>query len=151
MPPFDYYPQTMPSGLAVPDPVQIITDAMARGRQGVADERDRQVGAVVEAALAQVQRQAPGIYRPIIAEFQRAVQSTSQAVIRDALTQGATALLAVAPWVGEQVTAAARQGGAAAAQGGLAAFATEAAPYAVAALIVAVAAYGASQAWGKSK
>jgi len=124
------------------DPASIIAGSMGRARQGIDDERDRQVTAAVAAAMAQVRRDAPALADQLTAQFQRAALATSQAVMDAALRRAATALLQAEPWLSERVVAASRGAGAAGAESGLAAFAQKAWPYGVAALIVGVAAYG---------
>lgn len=124
------------------DPVAIIADSMGRARQGLDDERDRQVTAAVAAAMAQLRRDAPALADQLAERFQTAALATSQQVMDAALRRAATALLQAEPWLSERVVAASRGAGAAGAESGLAAFAQKAWPYGVAALIVGVAAYG---------
>lgn len=124
------------------DPASIIAGSMGRARQGIDDERDRQVTAAVAAAMAQVRRDAPALADQLTTQFQRAALATSQAVMDAALRRAATALLQAEPWLSERVVAASRGAGGAAAESGLAAFAQKAWPYGIAALIVGVAAYG---------
>ncbi len=124
------------------DPASIIAGSMGRARQGIDDERDRQVTAAVAAAMAQVRRDAPAIADQLATQFQTAALATSQQVMDAALRRAATALLQAEPWLSERVVAASRGAGGAAAESGLAAFAQKAWPYGIAALIVGVAAYG---------
>lgn len=124
------------------DPASIIAGSMGRARQGIDDERDRQVTAAVAAAMAQVRRDAPAIADQLATQFQTAALATSQQVMDAALRRAATALLQAEPWLSERVVAASRGAGAAGAESGLAAFAQKAWPYGIAALIVGVAAYG---------
>lgn len=133
-----------PSGILpdAMDPVAIIADSMGRARQGLDDERDRQVTAAVAAAMAQLRRDAPALADQLAERFQTAALATSQQVMDAALRRAATALLQAEPWLSERVVAASRGAGAAGAESGLAAFAQKAWPYGVAALVVGVAAYG---------
>lgn len=133
-----------PSGILpdAMDPVAIIADSMGRARQGIDDERDRQVTAAVNTAIAQLQQRAPQVAAPIVAQVQTAALATSQQVMDAALRRAATALLQAEPWLSERVVAASRGAGAVGAESGLAAFAAKAWPYGIAALVVGVAAYG---------
>ena len=139
-----YHCPVAPSGILPDslDPASIIAGSMGRARQGIDDERDRQVTAAVAAAMAQVRRDAPALADQLTAQFQRAALATSQAVMDAALRRAAAALLQAEPWLSERVVAASRGAGSAAAETGLAAFAQKAWPYGVAALIVGVFAYG---------
>lgn len=139
-----YHCPVAPSGILPDslDPASIIAGSMGRARQGIDDERDRQVTAAVAAAMAQVRRDAPALADQLTAQFQRAALATSQAVMDAALRRAATALLQAEPWLSERVVAASRGAGAAGAESGLAAFAQKAWPYGVMALVVGVAAYG---------
>jgi hypothetical protein len=131
-----------PSGVLREDAEYLIAEALRRGREGVATERDAQVAAAVDTAMARVRVNAPGVYGPILADFQRAALATSTAIMDAATRRAATALLQAEPWLSERVVAASRGAGAAGAESGLAAFAQKAWPYGIAALIVGVAAYG---------
>ena len=124
------------------DPVSIIADSMGRARQGIDDERDRQVTAAVDTAITRLQQRAPEVAAPIIAKVQQAALATSQQVMDAALRRAATALLQAEPWLSERVVAASRGAGSAGAESGLATVARQAAPYLIGALIVGVAAYG---------
>jgi hypothetical protein len=122
--------------------VDTATGALGRARQGVASERDQQIAGAISAAMTQLQRDAPGLYGPILADFQRAAVATSTTVMDAALRRAVTALLIAEPWLADRVVGLSRNAGGAAAESGLAATARKVAPWAIGGLIVAVFVYG---------
>ena len=63
------------------DPASIIAGSMGRARQGLDDERDRQVTAAVNTAITRRRQRAPEAAAPIIAQVQTAALATSQQVM----------------------------------------------------------------------